>query len=182
MSYNNKLPASTTAVGSYLNAVRDEMDPETRAVSDYWNTPKSDRESAAELSKNVSAASRKAIDRVSTNFWDDVASGNDAAIKSILNNVDPVVAKEVRNAMRRISEGNEALAASTRKKGLLAKQTTEAQRAQTSAELKGLKQPADPATTLARLIRRSMASKQQTQAQLPGETPEAKITPATQRT
>ena len=158
-SDNNKLPASTTAIGSYLNAVRKELD--------------------TDAANKTKATNNKAAPK---DFWGDVASGNDAAIKSILNNVDPVVAKQIRASILKVEQGNQDQAASTRRKGLLARQTTAAQRAQTNKELKGLKQPADPATTLARLIRRSMASKREIQAQLPGETPEAKITPATQRT
>ena len=175
MATNSKLPASTSAISSYLNRVKEHMSSDASAVSDHFKTPKNERVSVAELTEKLSNRSKKALP---PNFFDDTESMSDVVTKAATSSLPSYVAKEIRNIASEIQAKNTQLRGKIKqKRGLLVStQTQQAERSkQLTLEEKKFK---DPSTTLAMIVRQSIANNKHRQKNvLPPDQPVAPITP-----
>lgn len=183
MATNSKPPASSSAIASYLSNVQDNMDPAAQAVTEYFGKPKSQRESIAELTKQMTASDKRAIKNVDPNFWDDVESINDAGRKAITANLPDYVSKKIRAIAAKIELENTTLMSELKRQRSTKTSLMAAKRIGFSQQMTRQKEPLDPSTRLALTIRRILKDKQVQQgAFIEQSEVGAQITPDTQRT
>ena len=183
MATNSKPPASSSAIASYLKNVQDNMDPAAQAVTEYFGKPKSQRESIAELTQQMTASDKRAIKNVDPSFWDDVDSINDAGRKAITANLPDYVSKKIRAIAARIESANTAAMSKVKRNRLTKASLMGAKRVGFNKQMIQQKQPLNASDTLALTIRTILRDKQaQQSAGIEQAEVGAQITPDTQGT
>jgi len=175
---NNKGSVASKAVVSYMDRVKEYMDPKAIDVTAFLG---SDKRDVKALVDKLHPTDKKKLPK---GFLDDVSSMRDLVTKVATSDLDPYVSRKIRElAESSRLEANALLAKTSRRRGLM----TSADKAASKRMQKGfeaqqqpfLEYSADPSTNLAWRVRMAMRGYQQAQkAPLVSlETEPAAITP-----